>query len=131
MRSIWRRARPTGGRSDATSSRLGLGACAPDAMKAARPPGLSTDGVEDGVAILRHLSEILRVVVDDFVGSEATHIVAVRRARGGDHMGADMLGELNGKAGDATRPALDEDRLPALELQRILDRAQGREPGER
>ncbi|MCK4374564.1 MAG: hypothetical protein KAX19_04515, partial [Candidatus Brocadiae bacterium] len=34
-------------------------------------------------------------------------------------------------AGDAARAALDEDRLPALELQRILDRAQGREPGER
>ena len=36
MRSIWRRARPTGGRSDVTSSRSDFGACAPDAMKAAR-----------------------------------------------------------------------------------------------
>src|SRR5262252_7081435 len=89
------------------------------------------DRVKDGVAIFRHFSEILRVVVDDFIGSEAAHIVAVRRARGGDHMRADMLGELNGEAGDAARPALDEDGLPALELQRILDRAQGREPGER
>src|SRR5215468_3511406 len=29
------------------------------------------DGVEDGVAILHHLGEILRVVVDDFIGSKA------------------------------------------------------------
>src|SRR5262249_5553637 len=35
-----------------------------------------------------------------------------------------------GKAGDATRPALDQDRLAALELERILDRVYGREAGE-
>src|SRR5215471_304259 len=138
MRSIWRRARPTGGRSAVTSSRLGLGACAPDAMTAARLEHrerplrhVAADGVEDGVAIFRNFREILRAVVDDFIGAEAAHIVAVRRARGGDHAGADMPGKLNGEAGDAARPALDEDQLPALELQRILDRAQGGEPGER
>src|SRR5262245_51180158 len=42
-----------------------------------------------------------------------------------------MLGGLNGKARDATRPTLDQDFLSALELQRILDRAQRRQPGER
>ena len=45
--------------------------------------------------------------------------------------GADMLGELNGEACDPARPALDQDGLAALELQRILNRAQGREPDER
>src|ERR1700730_16056608 len=38
---------------------------------------LPADGVEDGVAILRHFGEILRVVVDDFVGAEAAHVVTV------------------------------------------------------
>jgi hypothetical protein len=36
------RARPTAGRSAVTSSRSGFGACGPDAIKAARPLGLST-----------------------------------------------------------------------------------------
>ena len=42
MRSRDCRDRPTAGLSDITSLRLGFGACAPEAMKAARPPGLST-----------------------------------------------------------------------------------------
>jgi hypothetical protein len=42
MRSRCRRARPTGGRRDFTSSRTGFGAWGPDAIKAPRPPGLRT-----------------------------------------------------------------------------------------
>src|SRR5581483_6537053 len=42
MRSRCGRSRPTLGRSAVTSDRSGFGACAPEAMKAARPPGLST-----------------------------------------------------------------------------------------
>ena len=42
MRSRDCRDRATAGLSDVTSLRLGLGACAPEAIKAARPPGLST-----------------------------------------------------------------------------------------
>ena len=56
------------------------------------------------------------------------HIVDVRGARGRDHAGADMLGKLNGEAGNAARPALDQDRLAGLELQRVLDRAQAVSP---
>ncbi len=92
---------------------------------------VSPDGIEDGVATGRHLREILRVVVDDLVRSETTHIVAVRRTRGRDDAGTDMFRELNGEAGDTTRAALDEDRLTRLELQRILDGADRGEPRER
>ena len=42
MRSMCARVRGTAGRSAVTSLRSGLGACAPEAMKAARPPGLRT-----------------------------------------------------------------------------------------
>jgi hypothetical protein len=41
-----------------------------------------------------------------------------------------MLGKLDGKTGDAPRPALDQDCLAALEFQHILDCTQGREAGE-
>src|SRR5438046_9097050 len=63
--------------------------------------------VENGVAISDCLCEIASVVVDDFIGAEAAHIGMVRRTRSGDHVGADMLGKLNGKAGDAARPSLN------------------------
>ena len=42
-----------------------------------------------------------------------------------------MLCELNGEACDPARPAMDQDRLAGLELQRLLDRAQRGEAGER
>src|SRR5262245_19811760 len=54
----------------------------------------------------------------------------VCRTRGRDHASTDMLGKLDGKARDTPRPALDQDGLAALQLQRILDRTQGREAGE-
>src|SRR5439155_1816756 len=53
--------------------------------------------VENGVAIGDSLREISGVVVDDFIGSEASHICMVRRTRGCNHTGTDMLGELDGK----------------------------------
>ena len=135
MRSSGARARPTAGRSDVTSARRGFGACAPDAMKAARPPGLSTakdfcatsPPTVSNTASQRHdLGEILRVVVDDLVGAEAAHVVEVGRAGGRDDARADMLGELDGEARNAAGAALDEDGLAALELERVLDRADAR-----
>jgi hypothetical protein len=42
MRSRGCRDRPTAGLRDTTSLRLGFGGCMPEAIKAARPPGLST-----------------------------------------------------------------------------------------
>ena len=55
----------------------------------------------------------------------------VRGTRGRDHVGADMLGELNGETGNPACPALDENRLARLEFQRVFDRAQRGEAGER
>ena len=42
-----------------------------------------------------------------------------------------MLGKLDGEAGDAARAALDQDRLAALELERVVDRIDRGEAGER
>src|SRR5947207_6063880 len=46
--------------------------------------------VENGVAIGDLLREISGVVVDDFIGSKASHICMVRRTRGRNHTGTDM-----------------------------------------
>jgi hypothetical protein len=134
MRSSGRRPRVTGGRSDVTPPRGGgTGGSSPDAMNAARPPGLSTakhlwvtsaptvSGTAFATADLR---EVLGIVVDDLIGAEAAHVVTVRCARRGDYASTNLLGELNGEAGDAARPTLDEDRFSAVQLQRLLDGAQ-------
>src|SRR5262249_166750 len=76
------------------------------------------------------LREIKSVVIDNVIRPERSHIRMICRTRGRDHAGADMLGKLDGKTGDAPRPALDQDCLVASEFQRILDCAQGREAGE-
>jgi len=68
---------------------------------------VAADRIKDRVAVGNRLGKIAGVVIDDLIGAEAAHIVTVRRARRGDHAGADMLGELDGEAGDAARPALD------------------------
>ena len=61
--------RTTLGRSACTSPRSGFGACEPEAMKAARPPGFSTanarcavtaNRVERGIASRRSFCEVLR-----------------------------------------------------------------------
>src|SRR4029077_2866515 len=70
------------------------------------------------------LREVLGIVVDDLIGAEAAHVVTVRCARRGDYASTNLLGELNGEAGDAARPTLDEDRFSAVQLQRLLDGAQ-------
>src|SRR5262249_24543895 len=58
-------------------------------------------------------------------------IIAVCRARGRDHARADMLGKLNGEAGNPARSTLNENRLAALKLQRVFDGAERGEAGQR
>src|SRR5947199_10171975 len=55
----------------------------------------------------------------------------VARARGRNDACAKMPGERNGEAAYAASAALDQDRLAALELQRLLEGDDRREPGER
>ena len=56
------------------------------------------------------------MVVDDLVGAELAYMVVIGCAGGGDHLGTEVLGELDGKSAHATGAALDEDGLPGLEL---------------
>src|SRR5882672_5483060 len=77
------------------------------------------------------LSEIAGVVVDNFISSDVAQIGLVCRTRGRDHMGTDMFGKLNGEAGDPARSALDQDPLPGLQFQHILDGTHCGETGER
>ncbi len=92
---------------------------------------VAADGIEHGIAIGHELGEITGVVVDDFIRADVTQIGMVGQTRRRDDMGADMLGKLDGEAGDPACAALDQDRLPRLQLQRILDRTHGRQAGER
>src|SRR5262252_1738742 len=92
---------------------------------------VASDGVEDSVAIADSLREIASFVVDDFIGTQASHIVMVCRTRSRDHMRANVLGQLDGKTGNPASPALDQDRLTALQFQGVLKRAHGSEAGKR
>jgi hypothetical protein len=49
----------------------------------------------------------------------------------GDDAGAEMFGQLNGEARDTAGAALDQDGLAGFQLQRVLDRAERGEAGER
>jgi hypothetical protein len=90
---------------------------------------VAADGIERCVAAADHLREVLRPVVDDLIGAEAAHIVDIRRAGRGDHPRADMLGDLDGDAGDTAGAALNEDRFAALKFEGGLDRDQCSEAG--
>jgi hypothetical protein len=75
---------------------------------------IATDRIENRITVGHHLCEIGNVVLDDLIGAETAHVGVVDRAGSGNEVGADMLGELNGKTGNPTGSALDQDRLPAL-----------------
>src|SRR3984957_6278850 len=122
----------------AARRRRGLGAGCDESGAAARlehRKGLhrhvAADRLEHGVDVLHELGEILRLVVDHLVGAEAAHVVEVRAAGGGDDARADVLGELDREARDAAGAALDQDGLAALQRERVLDREEGGEAGER
>lgn len=82
---------------------------------------LAADRLEDRVDVLHHAGEVVLVVVDDLIGAEALDVSVVDRARGGDDTGTNMLGELDGKSGDATGAALNENGFAVVQLDRILD----------
>ena len=68
------------------------------------------------------------------IGSSIAH--ATRRGKlageiAGHDASADVLGDLDRKARDAARAALDQDGLTRLKLQCIFDRADRRQPGKR
>src|SRR5262245_21516768 len=92
---------------------------------------IATDSLEHGVHIGHDFGEVLLVVVDDLVGTEAGDVVAVGGTGRGDDVGADMFGELDGKARHSTGAALDENGLATLELERILDGDECRQANER
>src|SRR4051794_22270102 len=70
---------------------------------------IATDRIEDRIAIGRNLRKIDGVVVNNFICSDAAHILKVCRTRGRKNMRANMLGQLNGEAGDPACPTLHQD----------------------
>ncbi len=90
----------------------------------------AANGVEHDVAIARRLGEILRVVVDRPIGAEALDVIVVAGAGGGDHGGAQMLGQLDPKSGHTSGAALDQDSLAGFELGRVLDCPQRGQAGQ-
>ena len=92
---------------------------------------VAAHGIEHRIAVAHDLGEVGGVVIDDLIGADVAQIGQVGRAGGGDDAGAEMLGKLDGEAGNAARAALDQDRLAGLQLQRVLHRTQSGETGER
>lgn len=82
---------------------------------------ITANRVKRGIALRRSLCEVLCVVVDDLIGTEATHIGLVGRACCADHMRTDMLGQLDGYAAHTPGAALNEDGLAGPELKGMLD----------
>src|SRR5262245_11417010 len=83
---------------------------------------VAADHVENDIcalALRRGLGrgdEILRLIVNSDVGTEAAAGIAfLRRAGGGDDARAERLGELDRGGADARRAAMDEQRLAGLQ----------------
>ena len=77
---------------------------------------ISTDGFENRVAVAHDLGKIHGIVIDDLIGADLAQVVMVRRAGGRDDACAEVLCQLDGKARDTARPALDQDRLTGLQF---------------
>src|ERR1019366_93200 len=95
---------------------------------------ITADGVEHHVADRTDGGEILAVVVDHTVGTEAADIGVITGAGGRDHGGAEMLGKLHGKSGDAAGATLDQNGLTRFELRGIFncrERGEADEPERR
>ena len=92
---------------------------------------LAADRIEHAIDARHGLAEILRAIVDDLVRAELANIVVVGSTRRRDHPRADMLGGLDRKSRHAAGAAMDQDRLALLQLQRVLDRDQRRQPDQR
>src|SRR5262249_28967645 len=69
---------------------------------------VATDRLEDRIDVIHHAGEVVFVVVDNLIGTEALDVFVVGRARRGDDTGAEMLGQLNGISGHAAGTALNE-----------------------
>src|SRR5262249_23521325 len=85
---------------------------------------ITADSVANGIATRHNLREILRIVVDDVIGTQVTHIVTIRSTRSRDHTCTDVLCKLNGETGDASCTALNQNGFTGSQLQRCLDGTQ-------
>jgi hypothetical protein len=73
--------------------RLGFGACAPEAIRLVAAwlehrerllRDVTADPIENSIATRHDLQEILRIVIDDLIGTEVAQIVTVHYTRGRD-----------------------------------------------
>ena len=76
---------------------------------------LAVLAVQDDVVVAQDILEVLRLVVDDDVCTQALHERDIGCARGRGNGCAYMLGQLDGKGADAAGAGLDEDLLPLLQ----------------
>ena len=90
----------------------------------------AADGIENRIARGHRDREIGGVVIDDLIGPKVAEVIVVDRARRGDHGGTQVLGELDGEAGDATGTALDKNSFARFQPQRVLDGDQGGQTGQ-
>src|SRR3984885_8001084 len=87
-------------------------------------PHIATHRVEHNLTIGERCAEIFDIVVNHPVCTKATYVVMVGGARRRDHLGTQVLRELNGKAGDAASAALNQNSFAGLELRCIIHRPQ-------
>lgn len=83
---------------------------------AAAPEGQIADGVEDGVVGLPVLGEVLLRGVDDVASSERPHEPGGLGVADSGDLGSEGTGQLHRGGADGPRGAVDEDRLPLLQM---------------
>ena len=92
---------------------------------------LAADGIEDHIDIGQRFGEIGGVVIDHLVGAEAGDVIVVAGTGRGDHVGANMMSDLDADAADAAGTALDQKPLPGGQMSRVFQRDHGGQCGKR
>ena len=78
--------------------------------------GVAAHRIEDQIDVAQLILETGFVVVDDFIGTEASQVVDVGGGAGGDDVSTVPVSELNSEDADAAGSAVYKDALAGLEI---------------
>src|SRR5437667_12243189 len=77
---------------------------------------LWSETIQNDIVIMQDVFEIVFLVIDDHICTQALHALEIRRARGRRYDRTKMLRQLNGNGSYTTGARVDEDFLPCLQI---------------
>lgn len=92
---------------------------------------LSAQAIQNYIVIAQGSFEIVFLVVDDDICTDALHLIDIRRARGRRDDRTEMLGEPDCKRSYSTRARVDENFLPFLQVRSFYQRLPGSQADQR